>query len=260
MKNNFSLVSGAAGFLGGHFCEAFLNNKFNLIMVDKKYDKLIKIKKILEKKYPERKILALKLDIANEKQIVNCFNNLKKKNFFVNVLVNNAAIDAKPNNAKAKGKYINLQQWEKEIKVGLTGTYLMIKTFGEEMSRKKTGSIVNIGSDLSVISPDQKIYKKSFKNYYKPASYSTIKHGLVGMTKYFSTLFASSNVRCNLLSPGPVFHKQPKDLKTSVELTKDEITLILAKFAQLDFKGVEIELTYNLIVKLQETYKKLLGK
>ena len=81
MKNNFSLVSGAAGFLGGHFCEAFLNNKFNLIMVDKKYDKLIKIKKILEKKYPERKILALKLDIANEKQIVNCFNNLKKKNF-----------------------------------------------------------------------------------------------------------------------------------------------------------------------------------
>ena len=54
--------------------------------------------------------------------------------------------------------------------------------------------------------------------------------------------------------------EQPKDLKTSVELTKDEITLILGKFANLEFKGVEIELTYNLIVKLQETYKKLLGK
>ena len=54
--------------------------------------------------------------------------------------------------------------------------------------------------------------------------------------------------------------EQPKDLKTSVELSKDEITLILAKFAQLDFKGVEIELTYNLIVKLQNTYKKLLGQ
>ncbi len=54
--------------------------------------------------------------------------------------------------------------------------------------------------------------------------------------------------------------EQPKDLKTSVELSKDEITLILGKFAHLEFKGVEIELTYNLIVKLQETYKKLLGK
>tara|TARA_R110000824_G_scaffold397722_1_gene600889 strand:- start:115 stop:363 length:249 start_codon:yes stop_codon:yes gene_type:complete len=57
-----------------------------------------------------------------------------------------------------------------------------------------------------------------------------------------------------------VVKEQPKDLKTSVELTKDEITLILGKFANLEFKGVEIELTYNLIVKLQETYKKLLGK
>ena len=57
-----------------------------------------------------------------------------------------------------------------------------------------------------------------------------------------------------------VVKEQPKNLKASVELSKDEITMILAKFAQLEFKGVEIELTYNLIVKLQETYKKLLGK
>ena len=54
-----------------------------------------------------------------------------------------------------------------------------------------------------------------------------------------------------------VVKDQPKNLKTSVELSKDEITMILAKFAQLEFKGVEIELTYNLIVKLQNTYKKL---
>ena len=57
-----------------------------------------------------------------------------------------------------------------------------------------------------------------------------------------------------------VVKEQPKNLKTSVELSKDEITMILAKFAQLEFKGVEIELTYNLIVKLQNTYKKLLGQ
>ena len=57
-----------------------------------------------------------------------------------------------------------------------------------------------------------------------------------------------------------VVKEQPKNLKTSVELSKDEITMILANFAQLEFKGVEIELTYNLIVKLQNTYKKLLGQ
>ena len=41
------------------------------------------------------------------------------------------------------------------------------------------------------------------------------------------------------------------------DLTKDEVKFILAKLAQIEFKGVEIEFTYNLIVKLQEHYKYL---
>ena len=41
------------------------------------------------------------------------------------------------------------------------------------------------------------------------------------------------------------------------DLTKDEVKFILAKLAQIEFKGVEIEFTYNLIVKLQEHFKYL---
>ena len=41
------------------------------------------------------------------------------------------------------------------------------------------------------------------------------------------------------------------------DLTSDEVKFILAKLAQIEFKGVEIEFTYNLIVKLQEYYKSL---
>ena len=41
------------------------------------------------------------------------------------------------------------------------------------------------------------------------------------------------------------------------DYSKDEVKFILAKIAQVEFKGVEIEFTYNLIVKLQEHYKYL---
>ena len=41
------------------------------------------------------------------------------------------------------------------------------------------------------------------------------------------------------------------------DLNIDEVKFILAKIAQVEFKGVEIEFTYNLIVKLQEHYKYL---
>ena len=47
-------------------------------------------------------------------------------------------------------------------------------------------------------------------------------------------------------------------LKVNVfSFTKEEIGFILAKLAQIEFKGVEIEFTYNLILKLQDQYKSL---
>ena len=53
-------------------------------------------------------------------------------------------------------------------------------------------------------------------------------------------------------------NKQPVEVDDKkFDLTSDEVKFILAKLAQIEFKGVEIEFTYNLIVKLQEYYKSL---
>ena len=86
----------------------------------------------------------------------------------------------------------------------------MTKYFGEEMIKKRNGKIINIGSDLSVVAPNQDIYKKIYTNYTKPVTYSVVKHGLLGMTKYFASLYADKNVNVNMLSPGPIFNKHNK--------------------------------------------------
>ena len=52
-------------------------------------------------------------------------------------------------------------------------------------------------------------------------------------------------------------HKEEKLEVNVFSFTKEEIGFILAKLAQIEFKGVEIEFTYNLILKLQEQYKSL---
>ena len=80
------------------------------------------------------------------------------------------------------------------------------------MKLKKRGCIINIGSDLSVIAPNQRIYKSSFKDFIKPPSYSIIKHGTIGMTKYFASLFAEHHLKVNAISPGPIFNNNPKNL------------------------------------------------
>jgi NAD(P)-dependent dehydrogenase (short-subunit alcohol dehydrogenase family) len=68
-----------------------------------------------------------------------------------------------------------------------------------------------VGSDLSVIAPDQRIYidKKGNQTFFKPVSYSIIKHAMLGLTKYLSTYFASQGIRVNCISPGPILENQP---------------------------------------------------
>lgn len=53
---------------------------------------------------------------------------------------------------------------------------------------------------------------------------------------------------------------QEQENEVNFDLSLDEIKFILAKLAQIDFKGVEIEFTYNLIVKLQEHFRYLSKK
>ena len=80
------------------------------------------------------------------------------------------------------------------------------------MSRNGKGVILNISSDLGIIAPDQRLYKKSGlpddKQPVKPVTYSVIKHGLIGLTKYLATYWVDKGVRVNSISLGGVSNNQ----------------------------------------------------
>ena len=72
-----------------------------------------------------------------------------------------------------------------------------------------------MGSDLSVVAPNQEIYK-SFGNFLKPVTYSVVKHGMLGLTRYFASLYSKHNVQVNMLSPGPIYNKHSKKFVKAV--------------------------------------------
>ena len=80
------------------------------------------------------------------------------------------------------------------------------------MANNNGGVIINVASDLSVFAPDQRLYRKDQispeQQPVKPVTYSVIKHGLIGLTKYLSTYWADQGVRCNALSPGGIYTSQ----------------------------------------------------
>lgn len=158
-------------------------------------------------------------DITDELQVINAKDYILKKYDNIYGLINNAAIDPKYEKKDeinlSRFENFSVKQWNHEIAVGLTGAMICSKIFGYEMSKKKCGVILNISSDLGLIAPDQRIYSipgiKEDQQPVKPITYSVIKHGIIGLTKYLSTFWGHKGVRCNTLCPGGIFNGHEKD-------------------------------------------------
>ena len=197
LKNKNVIITGGNGFLGSQISEALLNEKSNVYIIDVKKPK----KRTLAKQF--------KSDITNEVELKKVLNFFKSKKIKIDVLVNNAAIDYPP--SKSKKNNLKLETfpnnlWDKDISVSLKGSYLCTKVFGTYMSKFKKGTIINVSSDLGIIAPDQRIYKKS--GFVKPVTYSIVKHGIIGLTKYTASYWGKKNIRCNAIAPGGIYNKQ----------------------------------------------------
>ncbi len=218
LENKNVLITGAAGLLGKEHASAILEVGGKVILTDVSNKKLEDTKKILSSQFNPNSILIYKMDVSKKQSIQKVSKDLSKSKIRVDVLINNAAINPKVGkklNPAKNLRFENLspEDWNLELDVGLKGAFFCSQIFGTKMaSDSKGGVILNISSDLSVISPDQRIYQLkgiSEENQpVKPVTYSVIKNGLVGLTKYVATYWSSKGVRCNALSPGGVLTDQ----------------------------------------------------
>lgn len=213
-----ALITGAAGLLGSEHAAALLECGAFVIITDIDSEKLSNAEANLGKNYDPKKIISKQMNVTDPSSIETTLNELSGENIDVQILINNAALDPKVEidsgmSENSRLENFSLKQWNKEISVGLTGAYLCSQRIGAAMARsKKGGVILNIASDLSVFSPDQRLYRKvgvpDDLQPVKPVTYSVIKHGLIGLTQYLSTYWADKGVRCNALSPGGILNGQ----------------------------------------------------
>ena len=227
LKNKTALITGAAGLLGREHALALLELNCNLVLTDIKLKKLLELKKYLLSKHSQSDIHVYNLDVTSKNSISRLYEKLQKLGIDINILINNAAIDPKIEKNSGKNNLtrfesFDLENWNLELAVGLTGAFLCSQVFGSDMAKKgKGGCILNIASDLSVIAPDQRIYMKDeiddYEQSVKPVTYSVIKTGLIGLTKYLATYWIGSDIRCNALSPGGVYTSQPEHFINKLE-------------------------------------------
>jgi NAD(P)-dependent dehydrogenase (short-subunit alcohol dehydrogenase family) len=227
LTGKWGLVTGGAGLLGKQHSIALLELGANLVIWDVDESKLLDLNSQLRQEFPKARIIATCVDITSETDVKNEKTKLNKASIAVSILINNAALNPKYTSNETKLNFsrvenLSLEDWNNQILVGLTGAFICSKIFGSEMAEVGYGIILNISSDLSVISPDQRIYKiggiVDTDQPVKPITYSVIKSGLIGLTKYLSTYWSDKGVRVNALSPGGVYENQDQEFVS--KLTK----------------------------------------
>ncbi|MFP5223881.1 MAG: SDR family oxidoreductase [Acidobacteriota bacterium] len=161
---------------------------------------------------------GMAVDITDEDRVAKALEVVLAREGRVDILVNNAARNPQVGAAGAAWSRLEnfpLAEWDQDIRVGLTGALICSRRIGAHMAEKGSGVILNIASDLGVIAPDQRIYRREgveeSEQPVKPVTYSVVKHGLIGLTRYLATYWAHRGVRVNALSPGGVYTGQPEE-------------------------------------------------
>ncbi|NLW91137.1 MAG: SDR family oxidoreductase [Syntrophomonadaceae bacterium] len=218
LSGKTAIITGGAGLLGRQHAEALAGAGANCILIDVDTGLLAESVKSIQASCPNVRIIGKTVDITSIDELEALQKESYKELGKINILINNAAMNPKmstTDDLKENSRFENfiLEQWDKEIAVGLTGAFLCCQVFGAEMAKGGGGVILNIASDLGVIAPDQRIYRQEGiapeMQPVKPVTYSVIKHGLLGLTKYLATYWAEKNIRVNSLSPGGVYNNQP---------------------------------------------------
>ena len=214
LTGKVALITGACGLLGIQHATALLASGANVVLTDIDIEKNSHKIENLKELYGSDRLLTIRMDITEDSSVRSVLDEVINYYGRLDILINNAAIDAKVSNDEgvinsARFESFALAAWNKEIQVGLTGAFLCSQVFGTWMADNGGGVILNIASDLSVISPDQRLYREPGKSEHeqrvKPVTYSVIKTALIGLTRYLATYWADKNIRVNALSPGGVY-------------------------------------------------------
>jgi len=128
---------------------------------------------------------GVELDITDEGAVMAAVSEIEDRHGPVTGLVNAAGILGKVHPPER----LRLSDWERELRVDLTGTFIMARAAGTLMAGRGAGAIVNIASIAATSSAPT-------------LAYSAAKAGVVSLTQSLARSWGRSGVRVNAVSPG----------------------------------------------------------
>ena len=183
LKDKVSVVLGGTSGIGKSICIGLAEAGSIVVPIGRSQKKINNTAKELN--HIQGKVLKLKADVLDEKSLKRSLDLILNEYGKVNILINSAGAHKKIETEKMKEK-----EWDTVVNTNLKGTFLSCKTFGNQMIKQKSGSIINIAS------------LGSYVGLSYAAAYCASKGGVLSFTKALSIEWAKYNIRINAIAPG----------------------------------------------------------
>ncbi|QEC69066.1 SDR family oxidoreductase [Panacibacter ginsenosidivorans] len=213
IQDEVILVTGAFGLIGKQISKAFLQNGAKVVLADINVNALNAIQDEFAELFSTDNFLVTQLDITDEQSAASVVQQTADKFGKLDVLINNAAIDAKfdkdgmskVNQSRFENYPVDLLR--RSVDVNLTGTVIMTQAACKQMLTQGFGNIINVASTYSVVAPNQNLYDfgNGIENF-KPIDYIASKSFIPNFTRYIATFYAVNNIRCNAIVPHGVYN------------------------------------------------------
>ncbi len=208
VENKVVAIVGATGILGTEYVDVLCACKARVVIGDYLLERCEKMAEDMRKKY-HADVLAVKVDITKEQEIIDFFKTIEAHYGKLDVLLNNAQV-------KTDGFYASFENYSKETLMtildgNLAGVVLCCQQACKIFLKQGHGNIINISSTYGNVGSDQRLYDGVKNIYYpdqpfsSPVSYAITKAGILNLTRYLASYYREKNIRVNTLTPGGVF-------------------------------------------------------
>ncbi|MEM7301287.1 MAG: SDR family oxidoreductase [Pseudomonadota bacterium] len=176
----WALVTGAARGIGLATTQLFLEDGFQVIMVDIDGDELERASSGLEN------VWAICTDISDPGAVENLQTTVRSRTDGLKALVNNAGVaDFGPIRETC------FKRWRRVMETNLDGPFLMVQAFTDMLANEK-GAIVNIASISGLRASTLRV------------AYGTSKAAVIQLTLQQAVELGELGIRANAVAPGPV--------------------------------------------------------
>lgn len=180
-----AIVTGGGQGLGRAFAQALCEAGASVAIAE--IDKHVGRKAAAELTAASHMADAYEVDAGDPRQFDQLVSDVLARYGRLDILVNNAGFTS-----GGPSERVTEEEWDRLHRVMLRGVFFCSQIAGRVMIRQGSGSIVNICSRSGV------------EGYAQRAVYTSVKAGLIGLTKVLGVEWARYGVRVNGINPGEI--------------------------------------------------------